>query len=82
MERDVLDAVAETSAQAGIAESPARGGSLRALRSKPFRLYFLGQIASASGSFLQQTAIGWLVLELTGSAASLGLVLAATGLPS
>ena len=31
---------------------------------------------------LQQTAIGWLVLRLTGSASSLGLVLAAGGLPS
>ncbi|MEV4343121.1 MFS transporter [Actinoplanes sp. NPDC049596] len=54
----------------------------RALRSVPFRWYFGGQIASASGTFLQQTAIGWLVLQLTGSASALGLVLAAGGLPS
>jgi len=39
-------------------------------------------VVSASGTFLQQTAIGWLVLQLTGSATSLGLVLAAGGLPS
>jgi MFS family permease len=39
-------------------------------------------VVSASGTFLQQTAIGWLVLRLTGSASSLGLVLAAGGLPS
>jgi MFS family permease len=39
-------------------------------------------VASASGTFLQQTAIGWLVLQLTGSAASLGLVLAVGGVPS
>src|ERR1039457_3507184 len=58
------------------------GGAFRALHSRPFRLYFLGQVASASGTFLQQTAIGWLVLQLTGSAVSLGLVLAAGGLPS
>jgi Transmembrane secretion effector len=38
----------------------------RALRSRPFRLYFGGQVVSASGTFLQQTAIGWLVLKLTG----------------
>ena len=31
---------------------------------------------------MQQTAIGWLVLRLTGSAAQLGLVLAAGGVPS
>jgi MFS family permease len=47
-----------------------------------FRRYYLGQIASASGTFLQQTATGWLVLELTGSASALGLVLAVGGLPS
>jgi Transmembrane secretion effector len=45
-------------------------------------LYFAGQVASASGTFLQTTAIGWLVLQLTGSASALGLVLAAGGLPS
>ncbi len=37
---------------------------------------------SASGTFLQQTAIGWLVLQITGSASELGLVLAAGGIPS
>ena len=42
----------------------------------------MGQVVSASGSFLQQTAIGWLVLELTGSPSDLGLVLAAGGIPS
>jgi MFS family permease len=59
-----------------------RAGAFRALHSRPFRLYFAGQIASASGTFLQQTAIGWLVLKLTGSAAELGLVLAVGGVPS
>src|ERR1700678_217352 len=50
----------------------ARGGAFRALSSRPFRLYFAGQVASASGTFLQQTAIGWLVLRLTGSGAATG----------
>jgi MFS family permease len=59
-----------------------RRGTFRALGSRPFRLYFAGQVASASGTFVQQTAIGWLVLRLTGSAAELGLVLAAGGVPS
>jgi predicted MFS family arabinose efflux permease len=57
-------------------------GTFRALHSRPFRLYFAGQVASASGTFVQQTAIGWLVLRLTGSATELGLVLAAGGVPS
>jgi MFS family permease len=62
--------------------APVRAGAFRALRSTPFRLYFAGQVASASGTFLQQTAVGWLVLQLTGSATDLGLVLAVGGLPS
>jgi MFS family permease len=82
MDRDVLSLVSETSARAGVSAQRPRRGSFRALRSRPFRLYFIGQVASASGTFLQQTAIGWLVLQLTGSAASLGLVLAAGGVPS
>ena len=65
------------------APTAAKGRStFRALRSRPFRLYFGGQVVSASGSFLQQTAIGWLVLELTGSPRDLGLVLASGGIPS
>jgi MFS family permease len=82
VERDVLKVVPEAAAQAGITALPRRGGSARALHSQPFRLYFAGQVASASGTFLQQTAIGWLVLQLTHSAADLGLVLAAGGVPS
>src|SRR5580692_4418802 len=82
MDRDALAVMPEAAAQGSV---PARGvqkGSFRALRSSPFRRYFAGQVVSASGTFLQQTAIGWLVLRLTGSASSLGLVLAAGGLPS
>jgi hypothetical protein len=82
MDRDGLAVVPEAAPQP---TAPARGvrrSSFRALRSPPFRLYFAGQVVSASGTFLQQTAIGWLVLRLTGSASSLGLVLAAGGLPS
>ena len=67
---------------AGQPDRQRRRGTFRALHSKPFRLYFIGQGASASGTFLQQTAMGWLVLKLTGNAASLGLVLAAGGVPS
>ena len=72
----------EAAPGAGPPAKTASRSAFRALHSRPFRLYFLGQVASASGTFLQQTAIGWLVLQLTGSAVSLGLVLAAGGLPS
>ena len=82
MDRDALAVMPEAAPGAGPPAKPASRSAFRALHSRPFRLYFLGQVASASGTFLQQTAIGWLVLQLTGSAVSLGLVLAAGGLPS
>ena len=82
---DATEATEATEATDQAAKQPTgqrRAGTFRALHSRPFRLYFAGQIASASGTFLQQTAMGWLVLKLTGNAASLGLVLAAGGVPS
>jgi MFS family permease len=84
MDRDGLAAMPETRPQPTTeVPTPAKAGSsFRALHSRPFRLYFGGQVVSASGTFLQQTAIGWLVLELTHSASTLGLVLAAGGIPS
>jgi MFS family permease len=82
MDRDALAAVPEAAPQAAAPARGVRKGSFRALHSHPFRLYFAGQVVSASGTFLQKTAIGWLVLRLTGSASSLGLVLAVGGLPS
>jgi predicted MFS family arabinose efflux permease len=69
-------------APGGHPPAASRRGTFRALHSRPFRLYFAGQVASASGTFVQQTAIGWLVLRLTGSASELGLVLAVGGVPS
>jgi MFS family permease len=84
MDREALAAMPEAGPQVpSEAAAPAKSqNSFRALRSRSFRLYFGGQVVSASGTFLQQTAIGWLVLELTGSPRDLGLVLAAGGIPS
>jgi MFS family permease len=82
MDRDGLTVVPDAAPQVGAPGGGVRKGTFRALRSRPFRRYFAGQVVSASGTFVQQTAIGWLVLRLTGSATSLGLVLAVGGLPS
>src|ERR1700722_14053128 len=82
MDRDGLVIVPGAAPPVDAVAEPAKGGPFRALRSRPFRIYFAGQVVSASGTFLQQTAIGWLVYQLTGSAASLGLVLAAGGVPA
>jgi Transmembrane secretion effector len=81
MDRDALAAMPEAAPQETVQEKGRRRSAFRALHSRPFRIYFAGQVVSASGTFLQQTAIGWLVLKLTGSASSLGLVLASGGIP-
>ena len=46
-----------------------------------FRLYFVGQAVSLSGTWMQGVAQAWLVLELTGSAAMVGAVVAIQTLP-
>jgi len=48
--------------------------SLRALRHRNFRLYFLGMLASLAGVWMQQMAMGWLIFRLTDSVFMLGLV--------
>jgi MFS family permease len=46
----------------------------RALRHRNFRRFFVGQLASLSGSWVQLTAQAWLVYRLTDSSFWLGLV--------
>jgi len=55
--------------------------SLRALGHRNFRLYWTGQLISLVGTWMQNVARGWLVLELTHSAFWLGMVGLATSLP-
>lgn len=47
------------------------------LHIRNYRLYFIGQALSMSGTWMQSIALGWLVLILTGSGTALGLVMAA-----
>ena len=53
----------------------------RALGYRNFRLLFIGQVVSLVGTFMQQTAQGWLVLVLTNDPFALGLVTAAQFAP-
>jgi MFS family permease len=46
-----------------------------------YRLYYLGQIVSTSGTFMQMVAQAWLVLKLTNSGAALGIATALQYLP-
>jgi len=52
------------------------------LRTRNYRLFFLGQSVSFTGTWMQKMAQAWLVLELTNSGAWLGVTLAATQLPT
>jgi len=52
-----------------------------AFRHRNYRLYFLGQLISLIGTWMTSTAQGWLVYQLTGSKALLGIVAAAGTVP-
>lgn len=52
-----------------------------ALRHRNFRLFFIGQLVSLVGTWMQQVAQAWLVLTLTNSAFYVGLVGALGSLP-
>src|SRR4051794_6714269 len=52
-----------------------------AFKHRNFRLYFSGQLISFTGSWMTTTALGWLVYQLTGSKALLGIVAAAASAP-
>lgn len=53
-----------------------------ALKHRNYRLWFRGQMISLFGTWMQITALGFLVYELTHSAAYLGYVGFAAGLPT
>lgn len=52
-----------------------------AFKHRNFRLYFFGQLISFTGTWMTTTAQGWLVYQLTGSKALLGIVAAAASAP-
>lgn len=49
------------------------GSSLRALRSRNYRLFFAGQSVSLIGTWMTRLAMSWIVYQLTDSAFLLGL---------
>jgi MFS family permease len=58
-----------------------RRRTFASLSIRNYRLYFIGQAISQSGTWMQTVAQGLLVLELTGSGTALGLVTALQTLP-
>src|SRR2546426_12567352 len=57
----------------GLARAP-RPVRLGALRHRDFRLFWIGQLVSQIGTWMQSVAQAWLVLELTHSPLQLGIV--------
>jgi len=69
-------------------QEPAREGAsttlthgFRALRARNYRLFWIGQLISLTGTWMQGTAQAWLVLQLTQSPLALGVVTTFQTLP-
>ncbi|MGN6355023.1 MAG: MFS transporter [Parafilimonas sp.] len=56
--------------------------TFEAFKSRNYRLYFLGQSLSLMGTWMQKTAVSWVVYSLTHSKFMLGLSLFATMFPA
>ncbi len=53
-----------------------------AFKSRNYRLYFIGQSISLIGTWMQKTAVSWVIYSLTHSKFMLGVTLFATMFPS
>lgn len=80
------DAVSQPAVQPARDKREERTGRLRttfaALRYRNYRLWFRGQLVSLFGTWMQTTAQGFLVFQLTRSPAYLGYVGFAAGMPT
>ena len=76
-------ATQESKIEAGsVAAPPQSTGILHSLRTYPaFAMLMIGTLATNTGFWMYQTAVGWLAYELTGSATFVGLAGFAGGIP-
>ena len=51
------------------------------LKHRNYRLFFVGQVTSVTGTWMQNVAMAWLVLELTGSPVAVGILVLCQFLP-
>ncbi|WP_433298761.1 MFS transporter [Pseudonocardia sp. CA-142604] len=58
-----------------------RRGTFAALRVHNYRIYIVGHGVASTGTWMQSIALDWLVLELTGSSAAVGITMAMQFLP-
>ena len=59
----------------------ALGRQFSSLAEYNYRLFFIGQLVSQIGSWMQMVGQGWLILQLTGSATALGIATMLQALP-
>ncbi|WP_326722338.1 MFS transporter [Streptomyces sp. NBC_00243] len=58
-----------------------RSSMFSSLKVRNYRLFFMGQVVSNTGTWMQRIAQDWLVLSLTGSSAAVGITTALQFLP-
>ena len=75
------DAATASPAATLAATRPLLHRTFEALGHRDFRIFYLGQLISVTGTWMQTVAQGWLVLILTGSPLLLGVTQAARTLP-
>ncbi len=68
-------------AETGKRDRAGRGNALKTLSNRNYRLFFLGEIVSDTGTWMQRIAEDWIVLELTGSTFAVGVTMALQSVP-
>lgn len=62
-------------------ETPRKSSMFSSLKIRNYRLFFIGQVVSNTGTWMQRIAQDWLVLSLTGSSMAVGVTTALQFLP-
>ncbi len=60
----------------------AASGTFRSLHNRNYRVFFIGQLVSLVGTWMQTVALAWLVLKITGSPAQVGFIVAVQFVPT
>ncbi|MET7287833.1 MFS transporter [Streptomyces sp. NPDC005573] len=64
-----------------VSRRSSRSSMFGSLKIRNYRLFFIGQVVSNTGTWMQRIAQDWLVLSLTGSSAAVGITTALQFLP-
>ncbi|CAM5267101.1 MFS transporter OS=Streptomyces alboniger OX=132473 GN=CP975_15520 PE=4 SV=1 [Streptomyces alboniger] len=76
-----LSSTPERSPEAPVEGAARKSSMFSSLKVRNYRLFFLGQVVSNIGTWMQRIAQDWLVLSLTGSSTAVGVTTALQFLP-